>query len=903
MERRYKAFISYRHLPLDMAVAQKLHRRIERYVVPKELRKDGEKKLGLVFRDRDELPIASDLSANIRQALDASEFLIVICTPETSRSQWVLREIRYFLLHHDRDHVLAVLADGNPKEAFPAELRELRSEDGALVDTVEPLAANIVADSEAKRNRLFGVESLRILAALIGCPFDALYRREQRYRRRRAAVALSAAALIAAAFIGMLLERNAEIRAQLLQSQINESKALAALSEQVYDEGDFTGALELALQALPGTGGDRPYVAEAERALSAALAPYARGQLGYMQSLEQDSRIFSFALSEDGESFVTLDASGRIRAFDPETAALRWSRDGGTLSGVLPSESTGGLLALGPNGVSLYDLMDGTEIWTRSDLASVNFGGLSPSGRRMLYASYGETDPAATETLSVVDAGSGKTLETLELGPGPGRFCAAGALTDGGELAGALLWTPGEATAALCLADLSSGQVQVLDDDLLYSPGSASYRIIFTPEGDLILGCDSMAGASAVRLYAREAGYACRFETPIATEQVAQVDNSEVTLFASLDLLACENGRIAVGSKHLLYELDAESGAILWSCTLPGRLLTARLYSNACLGLALSDGTVTFCTSDGLLSYTQDIYCFNGGYPLVAAALCSSSFLDGVFVLVPESFQQRAAFVRFVDEPAMVSVAARDPQANRTLLFASPDGTKLACLAYDYAARPLSGQVVDLTAGSAGSRFDLPEAELWADPAAISLTDQGLLIAGDTVFDPATGTFTGAAEAVQPLTPEALPLAFDLPPELSKLLYARDGQLLLAFSATGALRVYDARTGALLHSSAYGSDQLSFAAEGAHYEVRELPEEGLLLIFYDDLDRTEGVSIALDMSLWACVGVYQGAAGYCPPLDGMLVCHYLDDVWLCPRRSLSDLMEKAQGILGVQGGI
>ena len=64
-ERNYKAFISYRHKPLDMETAKKLHRRIEQYVIPKELRRNGEKKLGLVFRDQDELPISNNLTENI----------------------------------------------------------------------------------------------------------------------------------------------------------------------------------------------------------------------------------------------------------------------------------------------------------------------------------------------------------------------------------------------------------------------------------------------------------------------------------------------------------------------------------------------------------------------------------------------------------------------------------------------------------------------------------------------------------------------------------------------------------------------------------------------------------------------------------------------------------------------
>ena len=52
MDRKYVAFISYRHAELDSAVAKQMHTLIERYVVPKKLRKNGQKKLGIVFRDQ-----------------------------------------------------------------------------------------------------------------------------------------------------------------------------------------------------------------------------------------------------------------------------------------------------------------------------------------------------------------------------------------------------------------------------------------------------------------------------------------------------------------------------------------------------------------------------------------------------------------------------------------------------------------------------------------------------------------------------------------------------------------------------------------------------------------------------------------------------------------------------------
>ena len=69
MAREYAAFISYRHKPLDIAVATKLHKSIERFKIPRDLRREAQKNPGkvftswegmppermLVFRDREEL--------------------------------------------------------------------------------------------------------------------------------------------------------------------------------------------------------------------------------------------------------------------------------------------------------------------------------------------------------------------------------------------------------------------------------------------------------------------------------------------------------------------------------------------------------------------------------------------------------------------------------------------------------------------------------------------------------------------------------------------------------------------------------------------------------------------------------------------------------------------------------
>ena len=143
-ERSYVAFISYRHKDLDRQAAVRIQKKIENYVVPKEYRdKVGGNKLGVCFRDEDELPASSSLSDSITYALDHTQFLIVICTPDLPKSRWCLQEISYFLKTHDRDHVLAVLADGSPEESFPEQLRFTYDDEGRELAEVEPLAANI----------------------------------------------------------------------------------------------------------------------------------------------------------------------------------------------------------------------------------------------------------------------------------------------------------------------------------------------------------------------------------------------------------------------------------------------------------------------------------------------------------------------------------------------------------------------------------------------------------------------------------------------------------------------------------------------------------------------------------------------------------------------------------------
>src|SRR5580658_861351 len=149
---RFAAFISYRHVEPDRRWAKWLHTQVETYRVPKHLQRERglRARVGRIFRDEEELPASANLSAELEAALQQSRFLIVVCSPRTPASQWVNQEVLRFRELGRHDRVLALLIEGEPADAFPQSLREIRR---TVVDTqslpreqvedVEPLAADV----------------------------------------------------------------------------------------------------------------------------------------------------------------------------------------------------------------------------------------------------------------------------------------------------------------------------------------------------------------------------------------------------------------------------------------------------------------------------------------------------------------------------------------------------------------------------------------------------------------------------------------------------------------------------------------------------------------------------------------------------------------------------------------
>ncbi|MBR4412896.1 MAG: toll/interleukin-1 receptor domain-containing protein [Lachnospiraceae bacterium] len=362
---KYDAFISYRHSELDKFVAVNLHKKLEAFKLPKGVKSPtGKKKIERVFRDQDELPLASNLGDPITLALENSDYLLVICTPRLPQSEWCKKEIETFIKLHGRDKVLAVLAEGEPEESFPEALikeeYEVIKPDGTKeiqYRTFEPLAADVRGKSNKAIKKAMNDAVLRICAAIFGLNYDELKQRHKERAMKRTISVVSAVAaalmLFSAVCLGlmfkiinqseMILDQNAEItqqyneiqaqseqikeqneqiQEQYTQSQINLAKATTINAEKLLSMGRSRDSVYALRQVMPESSKDDsyPYTAETEYALTNSLELYSNPGLYYSdRTFESESTIKILKVSPDLKKLATLDSCNNFHIWDSET--------------------------------------------------------------------------------------------------------------------------------------------------------------------------------------------------------------------------------------------------------------------------------------------------------------------------------------------------------------------------------------------------------------------------------------------------------------------------------------------------------------------------------------------------------------------------------------------------------
>ena len=195
----------------------------------------GAQKLGRIFRDDAEFAASDNLGAAIEEALAESGALIVLCSPDAARSQWVNAEIKRFANIHPDGKVLAVAVSGTvDSEIMPPALLQQQRREQALGS--EPF----VPDLRHGRSTAL----IRLAASLLGLRFDDLFRRERRRRLTRhlgfATAAAACLLIISYAIVWSI--------------STSRSRALAAAAAYEVNQGHYDRAAALALAGLPKPG-------------------------------------------------------------------------------------------------------------------------------------------------------------------------------------------------------------------------------------------------------------------------------------------------------------------------------------------------------------------------------------------------------------------------------------------------------------------------------------------------------------------------------------------------------------------------------------------------------------------------------------------------------------------------
>jgi WD40 repeat protein len=447
---RYDAFISYSHAAdgkLAPAIQRALHSLAKPWYRLRALR---------VFRDETSLSANPDLWAAIEKALAASKWFIYLASPLASRSEWVQREIDWWLTHHGSSSMLVVLTDGTLRwdqdgdsfdwsvtDAFPIEAARRLANEPLWVDLT--WARNV--DSLDLRHSRFRSAALRLAAPIHGRPLDDLDGDDVRQHRRNlltargaiASLVLLTAVSLAAAYIAVQRGRASVSRElaiySLQQLEADPELSLRLALEAVASAGtpQAEDALRRALReskvittlGTPGQVSRAKYAPDGRTILVVSYRDVALWRDGAVPVLRHPAIVSAAEFSRDGALVVTGAWDGKVRVWDVGSTNLlvEWQALDAPAGASGPA-STINELALSPDRslvvtaggapadsqskiARVWDVKTGRQVSElRGHTASIAAIAFAPDGKRVATGAW-------DEAVMLWDAATGAALKTL----------------------------------------------------------------------------------------------------------------------------------------------------------------------------------------------------------------------------------------------------------------------------------------------------------------------------------------------------------------------------------------------------------------------------------------------------------------------------------------------------------
>jgi WD40 repeat protein len=316
---KYDAFISYRQ-ETDSANAVAIQTGLQQFAKPwTNLRALN------ICRDRSDFGAPNDLSKYIQDALTDSKYLIVIASPGSAASQWVSKEIEFWLGHKDTSNILVVHTGGHIQwdnsntqidwsqtTALPGMLQTaLRS-----TPYITSIADQSIMKDLSLKNDLFKEKIAGLAAEITGISKKELYgkdldehRKAQRYRR------IGLWTIILSIVVGTGTSYYKTVQA--------ENERLSRLGQVATSLASSPGKeVEAMIQGLLATDPDISLVsAVPDKAIDGLFAAVQAGRRSVPVKADAMG-VTQVTFSPDGYKILTAGQDGTLRLWDANVGSL-----------------------------------------------------------------------------------------------------------------------------------------------------------------------------------------------------------------------------------------------------------------------------------------------------------------------------------------------------------------------------------------------------------------------------------------------------------------------------------------------------------------------------------------------------------------------------------------------------